>query len=295
MMNNAFRNIIDNFEAYLRQVVKDKYIPSKQLKEAIEYSLLGGGKRFRPLLVYLTGELLQVEKAPLEIIAAAVEMVHCYSLIHDDLPAMDDDDYRRGKPSCHKAFDQATAILAGDALSSWSIELLITELPNYSSPDKILNVCQCLLHAIGVEGMISGQSLDLTVLALETANEDELERIHQLKTGYLIQSCIMMVTELTDVSEQKWLALQNFSKYLGLVFQMQDDYLDRYAPEQALGKMRSSDIANDKKTYAELYEKNPLKEKIDLLFASCHESLLPVTNGKSKLNDLITQLQSRVT
>lgn len=294
MMHNLFQTYISSFEDYLQQIVTQKDIPSTRLKAAIEYSLLSGGKRFRPLLVYLTGELLQVNRAPLNIIAAAVEMVHCYSLIHDDLPAMDDDDFRRGQLSCHKAFDQATAILAGDALSSWSIELLVTELSDHISADKIIVICKALLQAIGVEGMISGQSLDLTVLSSQNANEKELEHIHQLKTGCLIHACIMMVTDLAILEEDKKQSLYQFSNYLGLVFQMQDDYLDRYAPGTILGKMRSSDIENNKTTYAQLYEKNALKEKINALFDHCHEVLFPITQGNSSLDMLVKWLHARI-
>ncbi len=285
---------IATFETYLKKQFSQKPIPSKRLKDAIEYSLLDGGKRFRPLLVYLTGELLKIEQAPLNVIAAAVEMVHCYSLIHDDLPAMDDDDYRRGKLSCHKAFDQATAILAGDALSSWSIGLLISELSTYAKPDITIAISRRLINAIGIEGMISGQSLDLTVLSSDNVNEKELEQIHLLKTGCLIEASIMMVTDLIDLQDDKKNALQQFAHYLGLVFQMQDDYLDCYASEDTLGKMRSSDMANEKKTYAQLYDKAALKEKINLLFANCHEVLLPLSNGNSSLNQLVIWLQSRI-
>ncbi|WP_367605991.1 polyprenyl synthetase family protein [Legionella sp. W05-934-2] len=294
MMSDVIQTHLLKFEDYLKTVVHQKPIPSTRLKAAIEYSLLSGGKRFRPLLVYLTGELLHIDSKILNVIAAAVEMVHCYSLIHDDLPAMDDDDFRRGKPSCHKAFDQATAILAGDALSSWSIELLVTELSGHLPANTILLICKRLLKAIGVEGMISGQSLDLTVLASMAVTELELEAIHQLKTGFLIQACILMVADLIDLDDTKQQALQQFANKLGLVFQMQDDYLDYYAPLSTLGKMRSSDLANDKTTYAQLYDKNVLKDKINRLFRSCHESLLSFSDGKSALNNLVEWLQSRI-
>lgn len=294
MICDSQKKYIATFETYLKQKVVHRKIPSTRLKAAIEYSLLSGGKRFRPLLVYLTGELFDIEQSPLNVIAAAVEMVHCYSLIHDDLPAMDDDDYRRGQLSCHKAFDQATAILAGDALSSWSIELLTSELSSHTGPNIIIAICQRLLKAIGVEGMISGQSLDLTVLSSGTVTETELEQIHLLKTGCLIQASIMMVADLIDLETDKRNVLWQFSHYLGLVFQMQDDYLDRYASESALGKMRSSDLANDKMTYAQLYDKPALKAKIDSLFTKCHEVLSPISNGNSTLDKLVQWLQSRV-
>ena len=255
---------IQRHDQFLEQIINAATVPARQIRDAMSYSLFPGGKRIRPILVYLTGELLDISPPVLDVIAASVELTHCYSLIHDDLPAMDDDDLRRGKPSCHKAFDEATAILVGDGMQALAIEVLLTGLSNVLQPTQIIAITQELVKASGIRGMVSGQSLDLSELAKPTLTEEQLREIHHLKTGRLISSCIEMVLAAQNtLSEEAKSALRTYASQIGLVFQMQDDYLDHYAPSEVLGKGRSSDLANQKITFATLYPKTQLEEEIN--------------------------------
>lgn len=255
---------IQRHDQFLEQIINDATVPARQIHDAMSYSLFPGGKRIRPIFVYLTGELLDVSPQVLDVIAASIELTHCYSLIHDDLPAMDDDDLRRGKPSCHKAFDEATAILVGDGMQALAIEVLLTGLSNVLQPTQIIAITQELVKASGISGMVSGQSLDLSELAKPSITEEQLREIHHLKTGRLISSCIEMVLAAQNtLSEEAKSALRTYASHIGLVFQMQDDYLDHYAPSEVLGKGRSSDLANQKITFATLYSKTQLEEAIN--------------------------------
>jgi farnesyl diphosphate synthase len=206
-------------------------------------------------------------------------------LIHDDLPAMDDDDFRRGKPSCHKAFDEATAILVGDGLQALAIELLLDKLPLTMSAQKTVVITKELVSANGFMGMISGQSLDLSELKNPNLSLDMLSFIHNLKTGKLIVACFnMAILASSDVGHIESEALKKFAYEIGLVFQMQDDYLDHYAPQSVLGKGASSDLLNEKVTFASLFSKDTLAEKINALYRDAIENLKPFGE---QANDLI--------
>lgn len=259
-VNNMYTERLEHF---LEQVLIQTNIPAERIRSAMHYTLFPGGKRIRPLLIYLSGELLDINPHILDVLAAAVELTHCYSLIHDDLPAMDNDDLRRGKPSCHKAYDEATAILVGDGMQALAIELLLTHLSPLLEASKIVAITQILAQASGVSGMVSGQSLDLSELGTLSISETRLKEIHLLKTGRLIQACFEMVLAAQDtVHAPTELALKTFAHHLGLVFQIQDDFLDCYAPKLVLGKSHSSDLANQKTTFATLYPKEQLEEQI---------------------------------
>lgn len=262
MNNSVINNYIQRHEEFLKQIMTHSFIPAKTIYSAIDYALFPGGKRIRPILVYLTGDLLDIDLNILDVIAAAIELTHCYSLIHDDLPAMDNDDLRRGKPSCHKAFDEATAILAGDGMQALAIEVLLTHLSPLLQPQQILAITLELVQASGISGMVSGQSLDLSELAKESTGETQLREIHYLKTGRLILACIEMVLKAHSGPEKYKDALRAYANHLGLVFQMQDDYLDRYAPPEVLGKNRSSDLMNQKTTFATLLSQKELEAQI---------------------------------
>jgi len=265
--------INSHFEHHFDKVLSRLDIPSECIQSAMKYSLFPGGKRLRPLLVYLCGELLGVPIGVCDTIAAAVEIIHSYSLVHDDLPAMDNDDLRRGKPSCHRAYDQATAILVGDALQAWAIELLLTDLPLDLTPTAVITITKELVQACGPSGMVSGQSLDLTELSNGISSEESIRRIHQLKTGRLILACINMVIYATQVTEEKKSALHLFATQFGLAFQMQDDYFDSYDMQDILKKGRSSDKANKKSTYASLYSQQQLAKKIQKTYQSALNAL----------------------
>lgn len=285
---------IQRHEQFLEQIIRDALVPAQQIRSAMSYSLLPGGKRIRPVLVYLTGTLTQCDLRVLDVIAAAIELTHCYSLIHDDLPAMDNDDMRRGKPSCHKAFDEATAILVGDGMQALAIEILLSELSPLLEPAYVIAITQELVKASGMSGMVSGQSLDLSELAKQSITEKQLREIHHLKTGRLICACIEMVLAAQNASsEQEKAALRTYANHIGLVFQMQDDYLDRYAPAEVLGKGRASDLANQKTTFATLYTQNGLEEKIREHYQCAIDALDLFMPRAAPLLELTQKLQAR--
>ncbi|KTD57274.1 polyprenyl synthetase family protein [Legionella shakespearei] len=281
-------------ERYLEELLAGTETPAKVIQSAMHYSLFPGGKRIRPVLVYLAGELLEVSLSALDVIAAAIELTHCYSLIHDDLPAMDDDDLRRGKPSCHKAYDEATAILVGDGMQALAIEALLTRLPPLLHAGQIVAITRELVKASGVSGMVSGQSLDLSELATSSVTEAQLKEIHHLKTGKLIQACFEMVLAAqSNTTEQETAALRTYAHHIGLVFQIQDDYLDYYAPAELLGKGRSSDLANKKTTFATLFTRSQLEADIANHYQIALDSLKLFGAKANHLIELTSQLEKR--
>lgn len=294
MSQQVIEQYLKRHEQYLTQIINDVDVPATIIKEAMHYSLFPGGKRIRPILVYLVGELIHVDIQILDAIAAAIELTHCYSLIHDDLPSMDNDDYRRGKPSCHKAYGEATAILVGDGLQALAIEILLNHLKSLLPSDKIIALTLELVKASGVSGMVSGQSLDLSELCKTSLSEETLENIHILKTGKLISACIEMVLKAApEISEDKADSLIKFGQHIGLVFQMQDDFLDCFAPSNHLGKNRSSDVANQKTTYATFRSKSDLIQEIDSHYAIALDLLTPFNSKTSELKELTEALHAR--
>jgi farnesyl diphosphate synthase len=214
----------------------------------MQYSVLGGGKRVRPLLAYASGELCGVSEDAVDAIAAAVELVHAYSLVHDDLPAMDDDDLRRGRPTTHKQFDEATAILAGDALQALAFEVLAGDAALVSRPREQVKLISWLARGAGPAGMVGGQALDLEAEG-KRLDERALEDIHRRKTGWLIRAAIMMPSELGDLSGAERERLDTFARDIGLVFQIRDDLLEVEQDTATLGKNAGSDASNGKSTY----------------------------------------------
>jgi len=290
MNNPSPPSYLARHENLLLNLLNNADIPAPRIKEAIIYSLFPGGKRLRPTLVYLCGQLLSVDTNSLDIIAAAIEVTHCYSLVHDDLPAMDNDDLRRGKPSCHRAFDEATAILVGDGMQALAIDILLTHLPKSLSMLQVIAVTRELVQASGSGGMVSGQSLDLSELTHPTISESQLCEIHRLKTGKLILACINMILAASHPAADKAQALQQFARHLGLVFQMQDDYLDRYGSSK-LAKGRASDVANQKITFATLYHKEELHALIMIHYQQAKDSLAIFAHDADDLLTLILSLQ----
>jgi geranylgeranyl pyrophosphate synthase len=250
--DDAFAQRLDHYrrrvDAKLADVLRaDGSIPDRLL-EAMRYSVLGGGKRVRPLLVYASGELVDAAEGPLDTIAAAVELIHAYSLIHDDLPAMDDDDLRRGRPTTHRQFDEATAILAGDALQALAFELLATDESFADERRAQVRVVAWLARAAGPSGMVGGQMLDMEAEG-RRLDERGLERIHRRKTGALIRSAIMMPSELGALADEPRAKLDTFASEIGLVFQIRDDLLEVEQDTATLGKNAGSDAGNAKSTY----------------------------------------------
>jgi len=216
------------------------------LQEAMRYSLLAGGKRIRPVLALATAQAVGVERADVLPFAAAVEMIHTYSLIHDDLPAMDDDELRRGRPTCHVAFGEDVAILAGDGLYAEAFRHLLSRSPQ--SPERVLAAAAELAAATGVEGMVGGQYID--VRGRLPAGAAGLRRLHELKTGRLIGAsvvCVLLLSGTENEAERE--PLRRFASELGLLFQIVDDVLDVTGTDEALGKPHGSDERHGKRTY----------------------------------------------
>ncbi|MCL1138497.1 (2E,6E)-farnesyl diphosphate synthase [Shewanella pneumatophori] len=220
------------------------------LKAAMKHGALIGGKRIRPFLVYAIGDMLGVKLATLDSCAAAIECIHAYSLIHDDLPAMDDDALRRGQPTVHIAFNEATAILAGDALQALAFEIISDPIEDIT-PSQNLSLVKALANASGYSGMCGGQAMDLnaTDKQIELAT---LIQLHKLKTGALIRCAVEFAIIAAKVDQQERQALLNFADAIGLAFQVQDDVLDIIASTEELGKPQGSDTDSNKSTYPKL-------------------------------------------
>ena len=236
----------DRVEARLKQALSARGGVPEELAEAMRYSVLGPGKRVRPLLSYASAELFGLQPERVDAIAIAVELIHAYSLIHDDLPAMDDDDIRRGRPATHKRYGEAIAILAGDALQARAFEVLCQDAPGLEAPNT--RVIGWLARAAGPAGMVGGQVLDLQAEG-RRVSEAALANIHRRKTGELIRAAIMMPSELTDTDPQTKRSLDEFASGIGLAFQIRDDLLEVEQDSGTLGKSAESDEKNEKSTY----------------------------------------------
>lgn len=252
----------------------------ERLQSSMAYSVDAGGKRIRPLLVLATLEDLGVESKDALKVAAAVELIHTYSLIHDDLPSMDDDDFRRGKPTNHKEFGEAMAVLAGDAMQTLAFEAL-TELPN-TPPSVAIQLIRLLAVASGANGMVAGQVLDLEGEGKSLAITD-LEAIHLNKTGALLSFCIEAGAVLAGLEEDKMDHLKVFAKNIGLAFQIQDDILDVTATTEELGKNAGSDESSDKTTYPMLLGLDGARERLAHHHLLAIESLSFLKNEQSLL------------
>lgn len=219
------------------------------LKLAMQYALLMGGKRIRPFLVYAVGEMLGVSQTDLDPAAIALEAIHAYSLVHDDLPAMDNDDLRRGHPTCHIQFDEATAILAGDALQTLAFEILCNSSLSPSLEHKRIELIRLLSMAAGYQGMCGGQAMDLAATN-KFINQTELETLHNKKTGALLIAAVEMAAELApNLPSGNRVQLLNYARAIGLAFQVQDDILDVIGESKVLGKPQGSDQDQNKSTY----------------------------------------------
>ncbi|WP_372738803.1 polyprenyl synthetase family protein [Neptunomonas sp.] len=242
------------------------------LQDAMRYALFNGGKRVRPLLVYLVNQLLNGDISKADPAACAIECIHSYSLVHDDLPAMDDDDLRRGKPTCHIAFDEATAILAGDALQCFAFELLTTAENN---ADTKLQMISVLAKASGDRGMVAGQAFDLSHVD-KALTLEQLKQMHAHKTGALINASIelgYLSANCTDTSLKA--ALLAYGDAIGLAFQVKDDILDIEGDTQTLGKPQGSDLQQNKPTYPALLGMEGAKAKLDQLHQAALDALRP--------------------
>lgn len=246
---------------------------SQSLSQAMAYSAAQGGKRVRAALVYGAAGALNVEHDGLDYLAAAVEAIHAYSLIHDDLPAMDDDALRRGQPTCHIAFDEATAILAGDALQAFAFEMLVKAKSPLITSTQCLAMVRCLARASGASGMVAGQMLDMAA-EKKSVSLSELEKLHGLKTGALIVASIEIgALAKVDVTDLQMQCLTQYAKAIGLAFQVQDDILDIESDTQTLGKAQGSDIVNDKSTYPSILGMAEAKKHLHQLHQQAQQCL----------------------
>lgn len=252
-MPNDFEQRIPHYtrrvEAKLDSVLPGSEVEPGRLHEAMRYAIFNGGKRVRPLLVYAAGECLGVPETLLDAPAAAIELIHAFSLVHDDLPAMDDDDLRRGRPTTHRAFDEATAILAGDALQVLAFEILATDASLTPDPAARLEMIRLLAVASGTAGMAGGQALDLAAVG-RRLGIDEVEAMHRRKTGALIEASVLMAAAARPaLPAPRRAALGRYGRALGLAFQIVDDLLDVIGDAGLVGKPVRADAAADKPTY----------------------------------------------
>ena len=263
--------------------------PATTLQQAVAYAALNGGKRIRPLLVYLTGKVFDASWENLDPAACAIEFMHVYSLIHDDLPAMDNSDLRRGKHSCHKAFNEATAILAGDALQPLAFEML-AEHTTSLLPQQQLHMIKILSEASGIKGMAAGQMLDME----GTHSLDSLTQMYHLKTGALLKASVQLGAISANVSDPNVLiSLKNFAENIGLAFQIQDDLLDIEGISHVIGKPPRTDQINQKITYPSLLGIEKSRQEVQRLFNMAIHSLDFLGKKNHLLREFATLLLQR--
>lgn len=250
------KNLLQEYQSCVETAL-DTWLPSAEIQpehlhEAMRYAVLSDGKRIRPVLVYAAGHMFDINSNALNAPACAVEMIHAYSLIHDDLPAMDDDDLRRGRPTCHKAFDDATAILAGDSLQALAFHVLAHDKHMIISAEQRIKMIDILAQASGSRGMAGGQAIDLAAVG-RVLNITELENMHIHKTGALIKASVELgALSQPGVDAELFDKISHYAKCIGLAFQVQDDILDIESDTETLGKPQGSDLQRNKPTYPNL-------------------------------------------
>lgn len=257
----------------LEQLIADTPDIANELHQAMHYSTFNGGKRVRPLLVYLTGQALNIPVEHLDAPACAVELIHCYSLVHDDMPEMDDDDLRRGKPTCHRQFSEATALLTGDALQTLAFEALTRN--TCIKDQQSLTMVRTLARASGATGMAGGQAIDLAATG-KTLSLEQLKFMHEHKTGALIRASVQLGALCSaDIAQNTLDELDVYAKNIGLSFQIKDDILDIEADTQTLGKQQGADISLNKVTYPSLLGLDGARK----MAQQCHENALHSLKG----------------
>jgi geranylgeranyl pyrophosphate synthase len=265
----------------------------ERLHEAMRYVTLNGGKRIRPILVYATGTALGIPEQQLDGPACAVELIHAYSLVHDDLPAMDDDELRRGLPTCHIKYDEATAILAGDALQSLAFHILAHDETMATDAQSRLEMIDTLAIASGSRGMAGGQAIDLSSVGKEL-NVVELENMHIHKTGALIRASVKLAAlSRSNVGLEVMDKLEHYAKCIGLAFQIRDDILDVESDTETLGKIQGADAVRNKPTYPSLIGLVKAKDMADDLVNQALESLQQLGNEADFLRDIARYIIER--
>jgi farnesyl diphosphate synthase len=272
-------------ETALGELLPASRIAPSRLHDAMRYSTLGGGKRVRAMLVFAAGDMTGADPQRLQVAASAVEMIHAYSLIHDDLPCMDDDVLRRGKPTCHVEFDEATALLAGDALQSLAFQLL-SEYKLAENPQTQLKMMQLFAAGTGSRGMAGGQAIDLDAVG-KSITLPELEYMHILKTGALIRASVLLGAHCgADLDKAQMDHLDRYAKCVGLAFQVVDDVLDEEGDAATLGKTAGKDKANGKPTYTSLMGLPAAKRFATELLADAEEALSSFGDRARRLREI---------
>ena len=283
--NNS--NLESFFQQRVDQFLKTYIASNNIIDESIVYALEAPGKRVRPTLLYLVSDALSLELDHADAIAGALETIHTYSLVHDDLPCMDDDDLRRGQPSLHKKYNEATAVLAGDAMQSMALEML---LDNQYFTEKQNNLlAKMLLETIGSKGMILGQALDIEYESRE-ANESEILLMCELKTGVLIEFCFLAPLMIADATNEKW---KRLGKIVGISFQLIDDLLDLQETSENLGKKSQKDINRNKKNYPISFGEKKTVELLDTYKAEANNLLQELNLDEHYLSNYIMNLFNR--
>ncbi|MFV1997149.1 MAG: (2E,6E)-farnesyl diphosphate synthase [Acidiferrobacterales bacterium] len=285
-----FQNVMDSYCARVEEALASRLPPvdalPNQLHEAMHYVTLNGGKRVRACLVYAAGESMGVSLNVLDVPACAVEVVHSFSLVHDDMPCMDDDDLRRGKPTCHKAYSEATALLVGDALQSLAFDLLANDPALAISGEQRLKMVGTLAQATGSFGMAGGQAIDIESVGRQL-ELDRLKDMHRRKTGELIRASVMLGALTAPTRDVQLLpAIEEFGKSIGLAFQVVDDILDVIADTETLGKPQGSDEARNKPTYPAVMGLDAAREHAEILYDAALASIAPLGDNGRILGDI---------
>ena len=295
-----FDDWMKSVQAAMEQALMSCLPPAVQvparLHEAMRYAALDGGKRVRPLLAFAAGELFDAEAGALARAAAAVEMIHAYSLVHDDMPCMDDDALRRGKATVHVQYDQATALLTGDALQAQAF-LVLSETDSLNDPARQLAMMRLLAHAAGSLGMCGGQAIDLASVGV-TLSLAELEQMHRLKTGALLRAAVLLGALCGKTLDQgETAALEAYADAIGLAFQVVDDVLDATADSATLGKTAGKDAADNKPTYVSILGLEPSRALAARLCDDAHHALVPfgtqLGNKAQRLRELADLIVQR--
>ena len=271
-------------EAALEAALPSPGIASARLHEAMRYAVLGGGKRVRPLLCHAAGAIFGADSSVLDAPSIAVELIHAYSLVHDDLPCMDDDVLRRGKPTCHVEFDEATALLVGDALQTQAFQALSNHLAGIA-PARQLDMLHLLATASGSRGMAGGQAIDLAAVG-QQLTIGELEFMHIRKTGALIRAAVLLGAHYSEAMPDAMEHLGRFANRIGLLFQVVDDILDAEASTATLGKTAGKDAANNKPTYVNIHGAREAKAMSSKLKQDAHDALEPFGESALRLHEL---------
>ena len=273
-----------HFEGVISGLLPRAEVAPQRLHEAMRYSVLDGGKRVRPLLAFAAGEFAGADEARVNVVAVAVELIHAYSLVHDDMPCMDDDVLRRGKPTCHVQFDEATSLLVGDCLQALVFQLL-SEHRLCDDAQRQLDMIRLLAVASGSRGMAGGQAIDLASVG-KSLTLPELEFMHIHKTGELIRAAILLGAHCGSVTASQLETLDRFGKLIGLVFQVVDDVLDCEADTATLGKTAGKDAENDKPTYVSLLGVQGARDMALRLHREALESIAGLGDSAQRLREL---------